>query len=113
MITEMWSKLGTLSSYRHQDLVAFKQNFVTYTDKDGKKYTMNYSDEFVSKVMGGWTLPITTYYKVNTTLNPTGLNMIKDIFGQERELYYLGEQSLDATVAAMQKRAQEALDSLK
>ncbi|MFA5546634.1 MAG: hypothetical protein WDA14_13370, partial [Sphaerochaetaceae bacterium] len=59
------------------------------------------------------TVPITSYYNIDTKLNPTGLNLIKDIFGQERELYYLGEQDLNATVAAMQKRAQAALDSIK
>ncbi|MCK9287700.1 MAG: extracellular solute-binding protein [Sphaerochaetaceae bacterium] len=113
MVTEMWSKLGTLSSYRHQDLEAFKKNFVTFTDTSGTVHTMNYSDDFVQKVMGGWTVPITSYYNIDTKLNPTGLNLIKDIFGQERELYYLGEQDLNATVAAMQKRAQAALDSIK
>jgi len=113
MICEMWSKLGTLSSYRYQDLEEFKKNFVTFTDKAGVKHTMDYSDEFVKKVMGGWTQPISAYYNINNQINPKGLAVMKDIFGQERELLYLGQQSLDATVAAMQKRAQAELNTLK
>ncbi|GEM_PF-1882811 len=113
MITEMWSKFGTLSSYRHQDLEAFKANFNTYKDAAGVKYDMGYSAELVAKVMGGWTQPISTYYGIDTKINPVGLATIKTIFGQERELYFLGQQSLDATVAAMQKRAQAELDAIK
>lgn len=113
LVTEMWSKLGTLSSYRYQDLEEFKKNFVSYTDDSGVMHTMDYSDEFVAKVMGGWTQPISSYYHIDTVIHPQGLAVIKDIFDQERELYYLGEQDLNATAAAMQKRAQAELDALK
>lgn len=113
MICEMWSKLGTLSSYRHQDLEEFKSKFVTFVDKDEVVYTMDYSDEFVEKVMGGWTQPISSYYNFDNMINPQGLAAMKTVFNQERELLYLNQQSLDATVADMQKRAQAELNSLK
>jgi multiple sugar transport system substrate-binding protein len=114
MICEMWSKLGTLSSYKYQDLDEFMKKFVTYEDKNtGKVYTMNYSPEFVKKIMGGWTQPISTYYGFDSQANPEGLAMVKDIYDQERELYYNGEQDIDTTMAAMQKRIQAELDSQK
>ncbi len=113
MITEMWSKFGTLSSYRHQDLDAFKANFTAYTNAAGEKFEMDYSEELVAKIMGGWTQPISAYYGLNNQINPMGLTVIKDIFKQERELYYLGEQSIDATIRAMQTRAQAELNRLK
>ncbi|MDY0290183.1 MAG: extracellular solute-binding protein [Sphaerochaeta sp.] len=113
MITDMWPKFGTLSSYRYEDLVEFKKNFVTYKDSAGTMHTMNYSDEIVTKVMGGWTQPISAYYNFDNKINPQGLAVMKDIYDQERQLYFLGEQSIDATLAAMQKRAQAELKSLK
>jgi len=112
MITEMWSKFGTLSSYRYQDLEEFKKSFNTFTDSDGVKHNMGYSDELVSKVMGGWTQPISAYYGNDSQLNPAGLAIMKDIFNQERELYYLGEQTLDTTLQRMQRRAQEEINRL-
>jgi ABC-type glycerol-3-phosphate transport system substrate-binding protein len=112
MICEMWSKLGTLSSYRYQDLDEFMKKFVTFEDKDsGKTYTMDYTPEFVKKIMGGWAQPISTYYEFDSQANPEGLALVKDIYDQERELYYNGEQDLDTTVSTMQQRIQAELDS--
>lgn len=105
MITDMWSKLGTLSSYRKQDLKTFKASFDTYIDASGKKFDMGYPDELVEKVMGNWTVPINIHFRNPRILNPVGLAVIKDIFNQERELYYLGEQDLAKTVSRMQSRA--------
>ncbi|MCK9328598.1 MAG: extracellular solute-binding protein [Candidatus Cloacimonetes bacterium] len=113
MICEEWSKFGTLSSYRHQDVDEFMQKFVYYVDKDGAKHSLGYDEEFVTKVMGGWTQPISTYYGIDSMINPEGLAVIKDIFDQERELYYFGEQTIDQTIKAMQTRSQAELDALK
>lgn len=114
MITEMWPKLGTLSSYRHEDVDVFMQKFVTYIDKGGQTHTMEaYDADFVKTVMGGWTQPITAYYNVDPQANPEGLAQVMQIYDQERELYYNGEQSLDATIASMQKRIQAELDAQK
>ncbi len=113
IITDMWPKMGILSSYRYEDLAEFKESFTAYTDTDGNKHVMDYSDEIVTKIMGNWTQPISAYYKHGTGLNPEGLSVMMDIYDQERELYYLGEQGLDETLSRMQQRAQEELDMLK
>ena len=113
MITEMWSKLGTLSSYRKQDLKLFKESFGTFIDSTGKKFDMNYPDELVEKVMGNWTVPINIHFKNPKIVNPVGLAVLKDIFNQERELYYLGEQDLAKTIARMQSRALAEMKSTK
>ncbi len=114
MITEEWPKLGTLSSYRHEDLNVFMKKFVTYKAKDGTLHTMTaYDAEFVKTVMGGWTEPITAYYKTDARANPEGLAQANEIYGQERELYYNGEQDIEKTIASMQKRLQAELDAQK
>ncbi len=113
IITDMWSKLGTLSSYRKQDLKLFKESFGTYVDTNGKVFDMNYPDEIVEKVMGNWTVPINIQYKNPRIVNPVGLAVLKDIFNQERELYYLGEQDLAKTVSRMQSRALAEMKSTK
>ncbi len=112
IITDMHTKFGTLTSYKHQDLNEFKETFTKYIDSEGVEHVMNYSDDFVMKVMGNWTESIATYYKNKDLINPEGLGVIKDIYNQERELYYLGEQTLDETVKRMQERAQAELDSM-
>jgi ABC-type sugar transport system, periplasmic component len=109
LITEEWSKFGTLSSYKKQDLAEFKKNFCTYVAKDGKNYTMDFSDQLVTKIMGNWTTPISVYYNLPKTKNPVGTSLLKDVFNQERELYYLGEQDLDKTISRMQSRGAEEL----
>lgn len=109
IITDEEAKLGTLSSYKRQDVATFKDTFAIYVDKSGAKFDMKYSDKFVEKVMGNWTLPITSYYKTPVTKNPVGLGVLKDIFTQERELYYLGEQDIDKTISKMQSRAADEL----
>jgi hypothetical protein len=113
IITDMWSKMGTLSSYRKQDLKAFKESFGTYIDASGKVFDMNYPDDLVEKVMGNWTVPINIHFKNPKIVNPVGLAVLKDIFNQERELYYLGEQDLAKTVARMQSRALAEMKTTK
>ena len=113
MITEVWPKLGTLSSYRHEDLDVFMKKFVTYKAKDGTQHTMDaYDADFVKTVMGGWTQPISAYYNTPRE-NLEALVQVADIYKQERELYYNGEQDLNKTIAAMQKRIQAELDTQK
>ncbi|NQT58892.1 MAG: extracellular solute-binding protein [Bacteroidetes bacterium] len=112
IITDMWPKMGVLSSYRYEDMDEFKKSFTTFVDADGAKHVMDYSDEIVTRVMGNWTQPISAYYGFDKTVNPLGLSVVKDIYNQERELFYLGEQNLAETVAAMQERAQDELDAL-
>ena len=90
------------------------KKFVTYKAKDGTLHTMTaYDAEFVKTVMGGWTEPITAYYKTDARANPEGLAQANEIYGQERELYYNGEQDIEKTIASMQKRLQAELDAQK
>lgn len=109
LVTDVWPKFGTLSSYKKEDITEFKKNFGTYRDKSGKVFDMNYTDQFVAKIMGNWTTPISVYYKQSKTKNPVGTSLLKDIFNQERELYYLGEQDIDKTMARLQSRGAEEL----
>lgn len=113
MITEMWPKFGTLSSYLKEDMVEFKKNFTSFVGTDGKISTVDYPDEFVNKVMGNWAQPISAYYNQKKDVNPVGLGMIKTIYDQEHELFYLGQQDLAKTLDSLQKRAMAELAAQK
>ncbi len=112
IITEMWSKMGVLSSYRHQNFSDFKEVFNKYTDADGNVHDAAYSDELVTKIMGNTTVPISAYYNVDPGFYPEGFSVLKNIYDQERELYYSGQQSIKETIDALQERGISELKML-
>jgi len=105
--------IGGIPALNGADISSVVKTFVNYTDKKGVAHANVYPESVVRAALSINKQDHLSFYKVDPVLYAKYGAVLDQLYSQQYELFFTGQQSLDDFINTLQKRATEEIAKLQ